>query len=64
MPHKSAPSKAELRHFAILSALSPSARFGLAIELSQTLTALNRIKTDGTETIRKRPGSKTSSSRH
>ncbi len=58
------PSKAETRHLAVINALSPAARFGLAIELSQTLAALNRMKNDGTETIHKRPGSKTPGRRH
>lgn len=44
MPHKTEPSKAEILHLAAISAMSPAARFGLAIQLSETLSALNRIK--------------------
>ena len=55
MAHKQALSEGEERHLAAIRAMSPAARFGLAIELSETLAALNRAKTDGTKKIHKGP---------
>lgn len=64
MGHKQELSAGEERHLAAIRAMSPAARFGLAIELSETLADLNRAKIDGTKKIHKGPCRKAPGRRH